>query len=703
MEDHVLKLSASRLRPSLKAVILALLPGLEEETSEDFERTLSILTQFRRKFEIANGELQQGHSGAAYFWQCLFLTSVTSPSRRMGVLAYLIRYLPRLGSSLKSEESDGDDPGNTVAAICTPEPGLLLRCFATGLTDEQLLVQRSFLDLLVTHIPLHAQELHGRAVHEDLVLLATAALGVVLRRDMSLNRRLWSWFLGPEPKSPVNGNAHFQLGLLATTPQPSYFHRFGADVVTESLLRMVSQKSSDPANKARPFRIALSLMDRWEIGGIVVTRVFVPLLRSVQRYETTSESKEAFEEVFRSSNVFFDGVESVIIWSEIFQLLVPGAQNLNDEELLSNARLVHFIVTRFNISEEEMLSLHIPLHVLAINCMLDTTKETRQQAFRPGARETSRALQDMLLEILHILLELLPDLAFSQKSSLEATAAQSTSDAFDTIRHIGSFYTESKDASELPRPPFAPKQIAALALRHYSNTISEALKSGKTGPELKHKTQLFCMLIQKSPSYDDLLDNDLSHVILQRLSANSGARHGEIPTSEKPHFSLISSITSLTVFLRSHGRGTFRSDSDQFGQIVSNLIKYLWMFLSPKTPQVHVEASMCIWQLHLATLSRSLVASALASLMSQPQTQDVLFLPDGDAIRRFTILWTHLLPKLAQETEEAHRALLDRPLNLVIDVLCRPKVDGFEPAKDWLQSQSSLMWYARYLPRNEAN
>jgi hypothetical protein len=38
---------------------------------------------------------------------------------------------------------------------------------------------------------------------EDQTILMRAATGVVLRRDLSLNRRLCTWLLGPEEKSEM--------------------------------------------------------------------------------------------------------------------------------------------------------------------------------------------------------------------------------------------------------------------------------------------------------------------------------------------------------------------------------------------------------------------------------------------------------------------------------------------------------------------
>ncbi|KAK2815385.1 Endosome to Golgi transport protein, partial [Arthroderma sp. PD_2] len=202
IEKHILQLNPAALRSANKSIILALLPGLEDETSEDFEETVKLVDKLRHVSSTA-GDNSGAAAGSQYFWQCFFLASVTNPSRRVGALAYLNRHLPKLGGIIPSEGllkgQDGSDIGSdrtadlssAIESITSPEPGLLIRCFATGLADEQVLIQRNFLDLLVTHLPLHSPVLQQRITSGDLQLLVGAAAGVVIRRDMSLNRRLW--------------------------------------------------------------------------------------------------------------------------------------------------------------------------------------------------------------------------------------------------------------------------------------------------------------------------------------------------------------------------------------------------------------------------------------------------------------------------------------------------------------------------------
>ena len=170
LEDHILKLDQDAIRPALKAIILSLLPGLEDDTSEDFERMVSALDKLR---EAAGRPLHGSVDGEAegsssHFWQCFFLATITNASRRQGALAFLARRLPKFGVLKRhmlaldaSTSTEGLSP--EAESAISPEPGLLIRCFESGLSDPQLLIQRGVLDLLVSHLPLDSpvlQETH---------------------------------------------------------------------------------------------------------------------------------------------------------------------------------------------------------------------------------------------------------------------------------------------------------------------------------------------------------------------------------------------------------------------------------------------------------------------------------------------------------------------------------------------------------------
>jgi hypothetical protein len=95
----------------------------------------------------------------------------------------------------------------------------MIRAFAAALEDDNLLVRRGALDLLLTSLRLD-HSIVRNASPEDRTILMRAATSVVMRRDLSLNRRLYSWLLGPDEHAEQ---------------QTAYFHAHALDLLGATL------------------------------------------------------------------------------------------------------------------------------------------------------------------------------------------------------------------------------------------------------------------------------------------------------------------------------------------------------------------------------------------------------------------------------------------------------------------------------------
>lgn len=89
------------LRPIMKSFILALLPGLEEETGEFFDKVFAILIDFVLAYLCINQVLAlldrlSGTVSPSFFLQNIWLIMLTSPSARGTSINFLSRRLPRL-------------------------------------------------------------------------------------------------------------------------------------------------------------------------------------------------------------------------------------------------------------------------------------------------------------------------------------------------------------------------------------------------------------------------------------------------------------------------------------------------------------------------------------------------------------------------------------------------------------------------------
>lgn len=696
----------------MKAIILALLPGLEEETSEEFERTYSLLNEFKNasKRGLMQDSGATGTSREQYFWQCLFLASITSSSRRQGALSYLTRTLPKLGEYKNFFDTPTQHIGKEIKqlpleieAVASPEPGLLIRCFAAGLCDEQLLIQRGFLDLLVTHLPLHSVVLQARVTSEDLERLIAAAVSVVARREMSLNRRLWAWFLGPEPSGQASSNAVHLANAddtISSKPgvrsQSEYFKRFALAALVSSIEKMLASDSVASSSKARPFRICLSLMDRGEIGGLVVPRIFLQALENVWKYQKVASSKESFMEVLRSASVFFDGVDSELIWGEIFKVLRYALQV--DESDLHRAQerldLVLFIVTKFNLQEEEMLLIHLPIAAIVL---LLSIQNFEHQSSDQSKKWYGKILRTSLIICNH-LIDLVPQRAFlgtpSERSiEIKPYAADDRTQYLDLMNNIETFYGKHN------KHVGPPENIGAYLMKATIELIMQDLSAIERAVDLEMKLAIFDKLVRKVPGFVNLQWKDIlmaltsaSQVLLDAQDANSFQR---IPM-------ITSALETMKIALPTR---VWQSDF-RVRHIIPELIFGLWPRLSPSKPEVNVEAARCIMRLHEISPENQLVESSITTLLIQGKKGNGKGELDVEAGRRFATLWAHYMSgsqgkrpgfmQLSLNKEEKsdhleHEAFwLGRPLLLLLDSLVDPKTEIFIFTSSWIGSLPDL-------------
>ncbi|KAL6714459.1 hypothetical protein ACLMJK_007883 [Lecanora helva] len=726
-ETFIVPLDPKVLRSALKAILLALLPGLEEETSEEFERSLSIIN----KFKYAISQVEKGSSstvditGDQYFWQSLFLASITSGTRRQGALAFLSRELPVLGSMhIMSSNADNSQEAqhlpSSVEAVTSPEPGLLVRCFTTGLQDEQLLIQRGFLDLLLTHLPLHSPIFQTKVSATDLELLILAAVSVVARRDMSLNRRLWSWLLGPErtadkddsapstPSSPTT-NGLITSNRIQNLSQTGYFEKYGLNPLVKSIFKILESSGLGPSERARPFRVCLSLMDRWEIGGLVIPRVFLPAIESIWKYQKIAPSKDALAEVLRSANVFFDGIESGLIWAELIQILIRALDSrmndscdeskttdktsLDSETLLD---IVAFVIAKFNLREDEMLNLHIPLAAVAMSIMLreslEKDKTSSSVVWAPPAQA---------FKISAHFIDAIPLRVFQTTTPSQEYALQNS--VLEQLEDVQLFYQQLRKGSEDVSPPIQMSAVGAIILQNVSLMVIRLLSASPAQIELLERvSNLLEKSLHKMQGLDRLKHDHLISCI-EETSENLASDNAT------DSFYLISALVSLLQTIKSASSLKAWDSEHRVRRLLPRLLAHLWEYTSPSNPKHNVEAVRCLWQIHWISPDRHLVEGSTSTLLLDNDTDGSGRSLDIESARRFTIVWAHSQSTTYSSSSQRSKPrrdsaplssmtsvaaeenfLLERPLFLLLDSLHQEGTELSMFVCSWLQSLSSL-------------
>jgi hypothetical protein len=712
----VLRLESASIRPALKSTILCLLPGLEDETSEDFDRVLHILDKFR---EASQSDGERGYKADissvsaaqdSFFWQCFFLATITNPSRRLGALAYLARHLPRFGTkrSSSTEEALKTLPYHAQAAL-SPEPGLLIRCFASGLADKQALVQRGFLDLLVSHIPLDSAVLQYAVPSADLDRLVFAAVGVVSRRDMSLNRRLWSWFLGPEPKTE---SEKAELAAESSVVSPTvdlsqhhaaYFARYGLQALTRSVLSLLQHDTSVAMERSKPFRVCLSLMDRWEVGGLLIPHVFIPAMKNVFEYYSAASQHDS-EEVLKSASNFFDGVESGLIWAKITELanLALGYATQSKSDRLFSIKLCAFILQRFNLREEEMVLQHMPLTALFMLLSLNQRNE--------GQRDNE--VVSLALDIVEKLTTIIPQRAFAlQLPGNEDDVQRTYHDERSLFRTVKSFYEEDQGTIENDTPPIAPRETGEHLTRQSIELcahiiIGSSITATGDSEIVDASARILCNLLKLAPVTPTVLeDTKLLSTLRSTLQSQP---------QDSTEFSVLLAIASVLATVQGIYADTPVMGSGELLQFQDLLVQRLWKHLDPSSPKYHVEAVRVLWQLEATTQDTRSIEASITTLLtagSSKATSNELSL--SDIGRRFTVLWTHSMQERAGLGEKGQRGLprrasshtgagsayiipvepsivLSRPLLVLLDWLEVGESDQSAFVTAWLQQLPSL-------------
>ncbi|KAH7095548.1 Dopey, N-terminal-domain-containing protein [Paraphoma chrysanthemicola] len=704
-ESHILRLDATALRPALKAIILSLLPGLEDETSEDFERMFAALDKLRRAIEGP-----QEASGSSHFWQCFFLAAITNASRRQGALAFLIRRLPKFGLSQRraSDAAGASTHGLSAeaeAAIC-PEPGLLIRCFESGLSDPQLLIQRGFLDLLVSHLPLDSPVLQDRIGNEDLERLVTAAAGVVSRRDMSLNRRLWAWFLGPEPSAsashddPASPDDDTHKDTLdPSTQHAAFFSQYGLEALTNSVLRMINKPAKTPTERARPFRVCLSLMDRWEVGGLIVPEIFLPALQSVQQYSESASAEQAAE-VLRSASAFFDGVDSGLIWGKLIHLLTSALKSdVSRAEALSRMRLTKFVLVRFNLKEEDMLLQHMPLMVFSTLASLNAAYEGTD---RPNLDPT---LIDLAFEITESLVQMIPERALQSQNDVTRLRPNGFGVSREvSIKRLRAFYEESQGSLDATDPPFGPAELGQLSLREAVRTFMASLQAGTTSSSPDVSARILASLIFKTQDLSSLEEEEM-FTMFQRMLALSA------DDGKQLSYGQLNAISTVLVALQTALPSAPHLPRAQVPELVHPLVSQFWRYLSPTRPKFHVETTRCILQLHAIAPQSRMVEAAVASIIEAQLAQTPAIGASSNCGHHFATLWTHTMHELNVQSEKRgsvarrpsghvvqaptlppaeYHMILTRPILLLLDTLDEDGLQTSAFMRSWLQDLPTL-------------
>ncbi|PNI88066.1 DOPEY1 isoform 7 [Pan troglodytes] len=374
------------LKPGLQGLLTGILPGLEEG-SEYYERTNMLLEKVAAAVD------------QSAFYSALWGSLLTSPAVRLPGITYVLAHLNR---KLSMEDQ---------LYIIGSDIELMVEAVSTSVQDSSVLVQRSTLDLILFCFPFHMSQ----ATRPDMIRILSAALHVVLRRDMSLNRRLYAWLLGFDNNGAIIGprsTRHSNPEEHATY----YFTTFSKELLVQAMVGILQVNGFGEENTLmqdlKPFRILISLLDKPELGPVILEDVLIEVFRTLYsqcKAELDLQTEPPFSkdhaqlssklrenkktaELIKTANLLFNSFEPYYMWDYVARWfeeccrrtlhvrlqIGPGDSNDSSELQLTNfCLLVDFLLDIVSLETYiEIQTEHLPQLLLRMISALTSHLQT---------------------------------------------------------------------------------------------------------------------------------------------------------------------------------------------------------------------------------------------------------------------------------------------------------------------------------------
>lgn len=135
-------------------------------------------------------------------------------------------------------------------------------------------------------------------------------------------------------------------------------------------------EANDIAEAQQPFKTFLSLLDKWEIGQALSTRLAIPALQIIYQAASGPEAKDVRSTV----TAVYDDIEPSVLWKQLYD---AANQDFNSNQT-EHLALIDWLLTVITKSDHEVLTIHAPLLLFTLLKKLPTatSSETRVAAFR---------------------------------------------------------------------------------------------------------------------------------------------------------------------------------------------------------------------------------------------------------------------------------------------------------------------------------
>jgi len=299
------------LLPCLSGIVMSLVPGLEEQNSEHYHSVMKVLDDL----SIGVGKRPFYHA----LWKTLYL----NPSTRIGVLHYFLDRMPKNSADLNLD------------LYMPNHHTLVLNALIASVQDSVVLVQRTVLDLLLIHFQLD----QNIFTLEETSRLMKHVILVHQRREISLNRRVYNWILGPQENDQ------------------EYYSKYSKEALVNALKSLFNEEFTKIEEAVLPFKIVYSLFDKPEISGPIIGDILQDILYCLHKYKEGPFSQEITTQV----NSIVEGLKQEVVWSFITKYFEDEFKTISSHSNMNGIYLLDSLLDKmYGINTKESQTTFLP-------------------------------------------------------------------------------------------------------------------------------------------------------------------------------------------------------------------------------------------------------------------------------------------------------------------------------------------------------
>lgn len=301
--QNILPLGKEIIFPHLQQIILSFLPAFEEENSDFYQKAISLF------------DILEGFFGRKEMYKSIWSIIIMSSKHRLPSINYIIRKQPK---KITQEESE-DFCVSIRSSRNIPIPIVALKqCISF---ESDIMVVRGSLDIICLHFPLNCQWL----LPIDKEILIESMLSILIRRDMTLSRRVFTWVSMLEDEE--------------------------IDLISSSIRKIDSLP--------KIFKIISYLNDRSDLLKSILQRDIWYILETLY-----GERDCGGDSLISSANKFFSLVDLSMVWGLLIEHFVTSAYQ--EEFLKKDIEICCWAMDNLLICEDEAITDYIPMFAHAL-------------------------------------------------------------------------------------------------------------------------------------------------------------------------------------------------------------------------------------------------------------------------------------------------------------------------------------------------